>query len=223
MNIRISTSAVFAFAGLACAHLGAMVFPLGGETVKAGATVTVKWTIDETHPGGTDIGLSTDGKHWTTVGTVTGKSTNTYGWKVPENPTSTARIRICQKNGVPCTDADNTSKPGGDSPYVLVTGNFTIQGSAAVRPEEARVGAEMRVDARSGNVKVTLALDRAERVTVKAYDAEGKLAAVLMDREVAAGTGEFSLPAKALDLSRPLVFELAAGGRTVTRSWSALP
>jgi hypothetical protein len=222
--MKLFTGMILAAAGLASAHLGAMVFPLGGETVKAGATTMIKWTIDEQHAGGTDIGLSLDGKTWKTIGTVTSKSANTFSWTVPNSVSKTARIRICQKNGVPCTDADNVSKPGDNAPYVLVSANFTIQGSAGVLDRgTADAGAAVQVTPGLRNVNVSFAMDREGAAVLRAYDARGRLAATLLDARLEPGFHELSLFSNALDFSRPILLKLQAGERSSTTLWAGTP
>jgi hypothetical protein len=223
MQMKISAGLVVAAATLASAHLTAgSLEPKGGETLKAGQVVTVKWAIEEQHNGGTDIALSTDGKTWTNQGGVTNRAVSTFQWTVPAKATATARLRICQKNGTVCTDGNNVSKPGGDSPYVLVSGNFTIQAATSARTAPGTgPGLALRFDAALRNVEVTLDAVAGERVVLEAFGASGRLRATLLDGALPAGRRTLSCFSSALDGSGPLLFKLRAGGRSLVQSWPA--
>jgi hypothetical protein len=230
MNIKPSISCLILGLGLASAHLGTLSSPKAGASFKAGDKVNITWTIDTPHDG-IDLALSTNGSTWTLIKQNLPLSTKTFTWNVPNTPSGTARIRVCQKDGATgCTDAQNASSPqdaiaaGGGSVYTLVSGNFSITPSSSTAREAPPLEAiSLRAHPELQSVDVALGLRSDERIRLLAYDMRGKLSAVLVDAWKPAGTYEFSVFSGTLQASRPLVLKLQVGDQTLTQAWPALP
>lgn len=142
MRIMIAAAVTAMAFGGAKAHLVAgSLAPKGGQSFKPGETVTVTWGVDVPHKEGIDVALSVDGgRTWTTLRSNQSDEdkNGTYRWTVPPTPTLRGRLRICQTEKSPkCTDADSVSRASGPAPYLLVSGNFTIQAAAGVDPGRA--------------------------------------------------------------------------------------
>jgi hypothetical protein len=219
MAILVSTSMI-------SAHLisGSLV-PKGDTTLTIAESITIKWGVTIGHEG-FDIALSTDGNTWQMVGAV-GASARTYIWKVPNSPTATARIRICQKAGTACTDAQNTSSPEGTvipnqgTVYTLVSGNFTIAASSSVQPNQQSANApSLRFLPDTRNVEVAFALTQGQDVSLQAFDTQGKLLATLVEGRKEAGNHRFSVFSNRLNGSGPLLFKLNLGGQVHTENWN---
>jgi hypothetical protein len=229
MNMKIFAGMLSTAIGLASAHLGNLTAPKTGAVFKGGEKVAIAWSIDTPHDG-IDLALSTDGATWTTFQANLPKSAKSFLWTVPNTPATTARIRVCQKDGTAvkgCTDANNTGSPqtgidvDGGQIYTLVSGKFTIQSSAGIREDNLAAGGNsIRVNPESRSVDLALSLEKDDKVLLQAFDAQGRLVATLMDAEQKAGFRTISLYSNALDVSRPLWFKLQAGSRASTLTWT---
>lgn len=202
-------------ASAAQAHLepGSMTSPQAGASHPAGSTVNITWGQLEYHRGNYTLAFSRNGgTAWESIASWTGPSGDevrvTYAWTVPNAPGSTTRVRVCQIGN--CTDPD----------YVLVSGNFTISPPAALAPIAPSAGSALRL-AESRNLEVSFALSAASRVTLKAYAADGALAAVLLDGTHAAGSHAYTLASGRLRSGEALVLLLEAGGNTLATLRSA--
>jgi hypothetical protein len=70
----------------------------------------------------------------------------------------------------------------------------------------------MRFDAAAGNLDVTFGIDQGARITLQAYNTQGKLLAILMDRNQGAGFHHLSLFSNLLQgYKGHVVFQLRAG------------
>jgi hypothetical protein len=70
----------------------------------------------------------------------------------------------------------------------------------------------MRFDANSGNLEVTFGIDEAARVSLQAFDTQGKLLAVLLDADRGSGFHHLSLFSNRLQgYQGHVIFQLRAG------------
>jgi hypothetical protein len=88
--------------------------------------------------------------------------------------------------------------------------------SASASPASPDQGAYfapfMRFDAAAGNLDVTFGIDQGARIVLQAYDTQGKLLAILMDRNQGAGFHHLSLFSNHLQgYKGHVVFQLRAG------------
>lgn len=200
---------VAASAAAAMAHLepGSLSSPKAGQSYAAGSKVNITWVQAEYHRGNYTLAWSKNGgTSWESIATWAGPTgdgvTVNYGWTVPGAPGATTKVRLCQLGQ--CGDAD----------YELVSGNFTITPAASVSPEAGAAGPRLRLDG-DRNLEVSFDLASAGRVALKAYAADGTLAAVLLDGEHAAGPHAYSLASQRLRAGEALVLRLESGGRTL--------
>jgi hypothetical protein len=197
--------------GTAAAHLGQGSLSLvGGEKFTVGQLVNVSFLQKERHSGKYNLNFSKDaGKTWTAVAanwtSPSGDGvTVTYKWTVPNAVTTQGRFQVCQLAGA-CTDPD----------YGLVSGNFTVAApGTSVAPGEhgAYFAPAMRFSAESGSLEVTFGIEEGARVSLQAFDAQGKLLAVLLDEPREAGYHHLSLFSNRLQgIKGHVVFQLRAG------------
>ncbi|MEO6096632.1 MAG: hypothetical protein ABIW76_13410 [Fibrobacteria bacterium] len=76
------------------------------------------------------------------------------------------------------------------------SGNPAFAAAPAVSPvpdQGAYFAPFMRFDAAAGNLDVTFGIDQGARITLEAYDVQGKLLAILLDRNQGAGFHHLSL------------------------------
>lgn len=234
MKIRILTAAAVAAVAVlgsaiaASAHLGALTVPKAGDSFTPGQVVNVKWTVDVAH-NTQDLSYSQDGTTWTPITTGLARTVNTYAWTVPANKASaTTRFRVCQRDGANvqgCTNAHNTQSLGagiavtGGEVYTAITGNFTISGGTDVNaPAAPFAGAKVLLNANARAVDLTFDIYRPERVTLQAFDTQGKLLAVLLDAQKAEGRHSLSVYSSALDVSKPMIFRLQAGDKVLQQN-----
>ena len=219
MRMHFLCAAILGGAFSASAHLGAITTPAAGSTVTPGQSVTIRWSIGSAH-NTQDLAYSQDGTTWTTITTGLGANANNYVWTVPNKPSTTTRLRVCQRDGAQvqgCTDAHNAQRltsayaVSGGEVYTAISGNFTISGGTGVAERIQASGTEVRFNAATGSVEAVFELARAERVTLKAFDTQGKLITVLLDVEKVAGRHVLSVQSGALDLNRKMVLKLQAG------------
>jgi hypothetical protein len=214
--------------GMASAHLVKINAPVSGTTLNVGTETTISWDVMFTHIHKYDFSFSKDGgKTWTkfasnvTVADQAGK-TATFKW-IPDGATTEGRIRICQK-GKSTTEECNDNTPSQVSePYMLQsTGNFTVQGASGVARNARAARTDLRFNADTRNLEVTLDLPAAERVVLEAFDARGELVATLFDGTQEAGSRGFSVFSNRLQTGMPLVFKLRAGNDVQVRAWDGL-
>jgi hypothetical protein len=223
MNSKRILAFILGAAGLASAHLEAVSSPSAGQTFAPGSTVNLRWGVSAAH-NGQDIAYSTDGSTWTTVATNLNRSQESYTWTVPENLNSnTVRLRVCQKNGGSvqgCTNSNNSNALGnsvqgqGGAVYVSISPVFSISaGTGALSPAAGLAGARIRFDATVRTLDVAFPMEKAGRVTLQAFDTQGKLLATLLDENRDQGGHRVSIHSSALDASKPMVFRLQAGDK----------
>lgn len=219
MRTHILSAAILGGALGASAHLGAITTPANGATLTVGQSVTIRWSVPTAH-NTQDLAYSQDGTTWTSITTGLGANANNFVWTVPNKPSATTRLRVCQRDGAQvqgCTDTHNAQRltsayavTGGEV-YTAITGNFTISGGTGVAERIQAAGSLVRLNAATRSVEVVFELARAERVTLKAFDSQGKLMAVLLDGEKMAGRHALSVYSNALDVSKKMVLRLQAG------------
>ena len=222
---NLSGLAILVGVGFVNAHLlTAGFYPKGGETLPGGKVVAVKWDTDVPH-GPFQISISTNGSTWTNLTpTPADPNVETFNVTLPNTPTATARIRVCQRDyptASPfCTDAANTSRPDQGAPWYLVSGNFTITGTSDVEnPAGAFHGAEMRFD--RGNLEVTFTSAAGDNALLQAFDTQGRLVATLLDGAQLAGKQRLTIFSNRLQhASSPLIFQLKVGNQVHSYNWS---
>ncbi len=208
-------------ATLASAHLKqGTLFPKGGETVIVGEKVTIAWVQTLGHDGKYDLYLSKNGgSSWSEFGTrwqgptADGDSVK-YTWTVPNSPGATNQLRICQLFAGECTDAD----------HILKSANFTIApAGSGVVPSAGVTAPSLDFDAASRSLGAAFLLATPGRVTLQAFDPEGRLLATLFDADKSAGSYRLSLFANRLQaMSGQVIFRLAFGAGALTKA-VALP
>ena len=229
MDTQKILGAILIAATSVSAHLNPVTNPKAGESVTAGAMVTITWSVDQAH-NNQDLSYSTDGKSWTTIINDLGKSATTFNWKVPSTPSTTVRVRVCQKENIGgtvtgCTDAENTQNLSagkqvtGGKLYTAITGNFTIQGGTGVKDIHAAAWpGRMQMNASSGKVEASFQLEKSGRVLMQAFDAQGKLVATLVDENRTQGHQSISVPAQDFTGSRATVYRLQAGDQVMNKA-----
>jgi plastocyanin len=102
--------AIFADTNDANAHVN-LLFPEGGENFAAGENVNAEWQIVIDHGScNWDLYFSNDGgANWSVISENMPKAQLTFGWEVPNDPTSQGRIKIVQDND---TGTDYESESG---------------------------------------------------------------------------------------------------------------
>ncbi|GEM_PF-1587940 len=232
-SLRMAGLVVMAAVGMASAHLSLSGFnPAGGESLKPGDSFTITWSVDVQHQGGTDIAFSKDGgTTWTDVkkGVADGSTKNSFKWTVPNQPTTTGKIRICQLAGAVCTDANNISKPGGaglngSAPYVLVSNALTIAPATGITTP-ANQANPLTVDfhPETRNVDVSFGLTESKEVLLQVFDSQGRLLATLVQGAFASGPHKLSLFSNRLVASGgTLLFKLKVGDQVLSHTWTLL-
>ncbi|MFY0526885.1 lamin tail domain-containing protein [Archangium gephyra] len=98
--------------------------PNGGESWVGGSPQSISWTAT----GVTNVKLeyTLNGTTWTTITSSFPASTGYYGWTVPSNATTTARVRVSDATNSAVSDTSNatftitTSGGGGSVPVVFI-------------------------------------------------------------------------------------------------------
>ncbi len=98
--------------------------PNGGESWAGGSPQSISWTAT----GVTNVKLeyTLDGTTWTLITSSFSASTGFYGWTVPSNATTTARVRVSDASNSAISDTSNatftitTSGGGGSVPVVFI-------------------------------------------------------------------------------------------------------
>jgi hypothetical protein len=218
MRRVLFATAVLAIAASSWAHLvpGSLKFSRPGP-YHPGDTLTISFGVDVPH-GGYNVDLTLDGKKFTTIKAniaAPSKQTYKYKWTVGQDTSSKAKIRICQMGGsTPCTDADNVDRPSSGMNYVLIGSVFTIAPvPAALSPREGE-SAPALAWAAPGALELAFSLPAEGPVTLIAYDAEGREAAVLLRDRFSAGAHRFPLFSAALAAHPGWILRLEAAGRS---------
>lgn len=178
--------------------------------------MAIRWAVTVQHET-IDVAYSQDGSTWTNITTGLLKTETNFNWAVPANfqASTTTRLRVCQRAGSACTNSaeqnvSNLSNPKGGA-YTAVTANFKVAAATGVAEKIQAAETTVRLDAAARSIQAVFELARAERVTLKAFDSQGRLLATLFDGEQAAGPHALSVYSSALDVSRNLVLRLQAG------------
>lgn len=226
MNWKNLSGLVFLAAGMTHAHLSAgSLLPAGGETLTVGQSVSITWNVEEIHNQGIDIAFSKDGgSTWTNIktGFTDTQKSDMFKWTVPGTmATANGKFRICQSG--PCTD-QNASKPGGESPWILVSGALTVKASTAIAsPAGATDPISLDFNPETRNVDVTFGLAESRAVLLQAFDTQGRLLATLIQGNYGSGTHTLSVFSNRLGAaSGSLVFKLKAGDQVKTHTWMSL-
>lgn len=184
-----------------------------------GDTLTVTFGVDQPHSG-CNIDLTLDGKKWTSLKSnmpAASKQNYSYKWTVGQDTTSKGKIRICQMdNGSVCTDADSTNKPAGvGSParYVLVSAPFSITPSVSALSKSEIETSRGLFKLGAGSLEVSFSLSVESPVSLIAYDAQGREAAVLLRDRYAAGDHRISIRSESLRAHPEWILRLDAAGR----------
>jgi hypothetical protein len=226
MKTALASTIILGSALAAMAHLGSLADPKAGQTYKAGSTLAIKWSVSVPH-GTQDLAYSKANGPWVTIITGLGTRVATYNWVIPAAAEgSNIRLRICQRDGGGgCTDAHNTSSPGagialpgGGEVYPLISGNFTVSAPTSVLAASAFEGASLAFRSESRSVDVAFSLASPERVTLEAFDTQGKRLAVLLDERKDMGRHVLSVFSHALKVSGPLILRLQAGDKVLQRA-----
>ena len=101
---------------------------------------------------------------------------------------------------------------GNGQPVAGESAAHAASASSAPADQGAYFAPFMRFDAAAGNLDVTFGIDQAARITLQAYNTQGKLLAILMDRNQGAGFHRLSLFSNHLQgYQGHVVFQLRAG------------
>lgn len=222
MRRFLIATAALSLVSLSWGHLtpGSLKFSRPGP-YHPGDTVTVSFGVDVPH-GVVDIDFSLNGKTWTMLKSgmqASSRTTYNYKWTVGTDTTSHGKIRICQENGTKCTNADTTSDPGGTakgvngSRYVLVSSAFSIQADPTGLSRPASGPAPSLREVAPGSLELAFSLASEGLVSLIAYDAQGREAALLMRDRFAAGPHRFPLYFEALRAHPEWVLRLNLAGR----------
>jgi hypothetical protein len=187
----------------------------GGETLVVGDKVTVSFVQTLGRDGKYDFYFSKNGgASWSEFATrwqgPTGDGdTVKHLWTVPNAPTTMAQWRACQLAGGECTNND----------YILKSGVFTIAAvGSAVRGLPGAAGMSLEFDPASRGITAAFTLAAAGRVTLEAFDSQGRLLAALIDGEKPAGTYALPLSPDRLRAVRgATAFRLACGDAVLVR------
>lgn len=191
----------------------------GGETFKVGQKVPV--TFVQLGPGSGnnaakyDFYLSTNGgssfKEFVAAwqGPSGNGDTAKYEWTVQNSPTTTGQFRACLLSGGHCTDQQ----------FMITSANFTISTqTSALNPAIGSGAAKLELDA-TGNLALAFSLAAPARVSLQAFDSQGRLLATLLDADRAAGDHALSVFSNRLrDMHGAVAFKLTWGDASLTRS-----
>jgi hypothetical protein len=219
MRRVLSATILFVFITASWGHLvpGSLKFSRPGP-YHPGDTLTISFGVDVPH-GGCNVDLSLDGKKFTTLKSnisAPSKQTYKYKWTVGQDTSSKAKIRICQMGGsTPCTDADNVDRPSSGNNYVLMGSVFSIVASApaALPPGAAGYGSAVTMAA-PGALAIAFSLPSEGPVSLAAYDAQGREAALLLRDRFSAGSHRLSIFSAALRAHPGWILRLDAAGRS---------
>jgi hypothetical protein len=221
--------AILGTAGLAGAHLtGGSLSIKGGESIAAGESVTLTWQVATSHSDPIGVDLSTDGgSTWKSIkaGLSDPAGANTYRFTLSGDPTTHAKIRVCQTTAAVSCATVSQSQPNGPGdnhqpPYALVSGEFTITGTSAIVPAAAPAYA-LSFETGTGKFIAAFDLVRAEKVVLQAVDFKGRVQATLLDESFAAGSHKLSLALpQELASASALIFRLKLGETVRTQSIS---
>lgn len=132
-----------------------LLSPAGGEIWQAGVQRTIMWSsVGCTVPESVTIELSTDNAaHWTTVSTTT--NTGSYGWLVPDMPTTQALIRVSGSALIDSSEAVFTIRPVSAPEYLTaVAGNGNVSLNWTTPPAEGITGYDIYRSTTSGSLSL---------------------------------------------------------------------
>jgi hypothetical protein len=211
MNGRHGFAGVMAIVGLSIAaeaHLQAGSLTIkGNEKFKVGEKVSVKWTVENTHaPGKFDLNLSTNGgTSFELIETKTfplSPGEYTYEWMVPNNPSTTAQLQVCQYDGIArCSGV-----------YTLKSNNFTIETGTSIPPKKVISSvSSFTFDPDSKSLEFSFKIVREETVKILVLDAQGKEVASLLDGKLSPGLHKKSFYSNALNAYKTLLIQIRIG------------
>lgn len=218
MRRVLLATAVLALATVSWGHLtpGSLKFSRPGP-YRPGDTLTISFGVDIPH-GGCNVDLALDGKKFTTIKaniSAPSKQTYKFKWTVGQDTSSKAKIRICQMGGsTPCTDADNVDRPSSGMNYVLMGSVFSIAPVPAALSRTQDGNAPALAWSAPGALDLAFSLTSEGPVTLIAYDARGREAAVLLRDRFSAGAHRFSLFSAALRAHPGWILRLNVDGRS---------
>lgn len=229
MKVAIASTLILGSALAARAHLGTLTAPQAGQTYPVGSSVNIRWSVSVAH-GTQDLAYSKANGPWVSIATGLGARVAAHEWVIPAAAEGgSIRLRICQRDGGGgCTDSHNTSSPGaaislpgGGAVYPLISGNFTVSAPSSIRPGSAFDGASLAFRPGTRNVEAAFSLAAPERVTLEAFDTQGKRLAVLLDERKAEGRHVLSVFSHALNAGAPFMLRLQAGDRVLQQAMEA--
>jgi hypothetical protein len=211
-------TAALALAATSWGHLtpGSLKFSRPGP-YRPGDTLTVSFGVDVPH-GGCNVDLTLDGKKFTTIKaniSAPSKQTYKYKWTVGQDTSSKAKIRICQMGGSsPCTDSDNMDRPSSGNNYVLMGSVFSILPLVpAALPSRPDGAGRALTKVAPGALDLSLSLASEGPVSLIAYDAQGREAAILLRERFSAGSHRISVYSEALRAHPEWILRLDMAGR----------
>lgn len=220
MIIRLSVAIALCALGANAQLKAGSLSIKGGETFAVGQKVNV--TLVQVKAGtGTRAGKydfyfsGNGGTSWKEMignwqGPTGDNATVTWEWNITQAPTTTGIFRACLLSGGECTDPTYTLK---SEPFTIVA-----QGSAVLPGSSPSTG-KLDFDAATGSFAVAFSLPAASRVSLQAFDSQGRLLATLLDAEQAAGEHALSLFSNRLgSMHGAVAFKLTWGGASLTRS-----
>ncbi len=193
--------AILGAVGLAGAHLTSGSLSVkGGESLPAGTQQTISWKVTNSHGQKIGIAISSDGgKVWTSLKADLPDPAGDNSFKVtlPAEPTTHAKIRVCQAPTATTCDTVSSSYPSGPGgsqqpPYSLVSPEFTITGTSPIVPVSVP-SYGLGFEPASGKLVATFDLARTEKVLIQAIDFQGRVQATLLDESLPAGAHKLAL------------------------------
>ncbi len=114
--------------------------------------------------------------------------------------------------GIAGAGPENGAENGAENGHALYSPGEGSDAFAAASGHRVYFAPSMRFDAQAGSLEVNFGIEEAERVTLHAYNTQGKLLAVLLDGKLEAGFHNLSLFSNGLQGHQGLVlFKLRAG------------
>lgn len=177
--IKIITIAAILFSingKTAKAHVD-LDYPLGGEIIKQGVTINIKWHVAIMHEQNNwDLYFSKDGGiSWTVIATDLPVSQMQYAWLAPQEELHNGRIKIVQDNK--------------NIDYESISKNFTISSNPSVSVEEVK--AELNFSNYPnpfyGSTNFSFTLSDVQFVRLEIYNISGVLETVLINKKLKEG------------------------------------
>lgn len=200
MRFWTSFLAAILFSSQAHAHL-LVTYPSGGGKLRAGSPLTIMW-VSEDHDCVYNVYFSPDsGAQWQTIAIGLPSATRTQEWTLPGQTTAKAVVRVLQDN-TEGSDLEAKSKV-----FTIASGTglgFRIPGPGSAH-----------LDFQSGRVEIAFDLEKAGRISLQAFDAQGRLAATLLEGHRSRGSHRHSVFSNRLQSGSVYIFKLSLGNRVV--------